>query len=196
MQTIIRNGEAIGPFIPDLARLRMEVFRDFPYLYEGTADYEEKYLATYAKSPDSLFVLAFDGDSIVGASTGIPMADETAEFSAPFRAAGWDPERIFYFGESVLLPRYRGQGLGVRFFEERENYARSLGRFDHCCFCAVERPEHHPARPANYVPLNDFWSRRGYHHHPQLRTEYRWRDIGEAGETSKPMSFWLKEIVR
>lgn len=196
MQTIIRNGEAIGPFIPDLARLRMEVFRDFPYLYEGTADYEEKYLATYAKSPDSLFVLAFDGDSIVGASTGIPMADETVEFSAPFRAAGWDPERIFYFGESVLLPRYRGQGLGVRFFEERENYARSLGRFDHCCFCAVERPEHHPARPANYVPLNDFWSRRGYRHHPQLRTEYRWRDIGEAGETSKPMSFWLKEIVR
>lgn len=196
MQTIIRNGEAIGPFIPDLARLRMEVFRDFPYLYEGTADYEEKYLATYAKSPDSLFVLAFDGDSIVGASTGIPMADETAEFSAPFRAVGWDPERIFYFGESVLLPRYRGQGLGVRFFEERENYARSLGRFDHCCFCAVERPEHHPARPANYVPLNDFWSRRGYRHHPQLRTEYRWRDIGEAGETSKPMSFWLKEIVR
>lgn len=194
MQVEIVHGKAVTPYIPDLARLRIEVFRAFPYLYEGSADYEATYLSTYAASPESLFVLAFDGGRIVGASTGVPMADETEAFKAPFVAAGLDPERIFYFGESVLLAAYRGRGLGVRFFEEREAYACRLGRFDWCAFCAVERPADHPLRPADYVPLNDFWTKRGYVHRPDLRTTYSWQDVGEAEETAKPMSFWLKRM--
>ena len=194
MQIKIVHGPDIHPHIPDLARLRIAVFRAFPYLYEGSEDYEADYLSTYARSPESLFVLALDGGRIVGASTGVPMADETAAFKAPFVAAGLDPETIFYFGESVLLPGWRGRGLGVRFFEEREAYARRLGRFDLCAFCAVERPADHPLRPADYVPLDDFWSRRGYVHRPDLRTTFSWKDVGEAEETEKPMSFWLKKV--
>ena len=29
------SGPALEQFIPELARLRIEVFRDFPYLYDG-----------------------------------------------------------------------------------------------------------------------------------------------------------------
>lgn len=47
---------------------------------------------------------------MVGAATGVPMADETNEFKGPFVEAGWNPDEIFYFGESALLPEYRGQG--------------------------------------------------------------------------------------
>lgn len=188
-------GEAIAPHIDDLARLRIEVFRAFPYLYDGDLAYERDYLNTYARSPESLFVLALDGDRVVGVATGVPMADETHDFKRPFVEAGWNPDEIFYFGESVLLPEYRGQGLGVRFFDEREAYARKLGRFRWCAFCAVERPADHPLRPAGYVPLNDFWAHRGYVHQPDLRTEYRWKDIGEVQESAKPMSFWLREIA-
>ncbi|GGO77890.1 GNAT family acetyltransferase [Marinobacterium nitratireducens] len=195
MQIKTLCGEAIAPHIDDLARLRIEVFRAFPYLYDGSLDYERDYLGTYARSPESLFVLALDGDRVVGAATGVPMADETEEFRRPFVEAGWNPDEIFYFGESVLLPEYRGQGLGVRFFEEREAYARRLGRFRHCAFCAVERPADHPLRPADHVQLNDFWANRGYVHQPTLRTEYRWKDVGETCETAKPMSFWLRELI-
>lgn len=194
MRILVRQGADIAPFIDDLARLRISVFRAFPYLYEGTVDYEKTYVATYAASPDSVFVLALDGDKVVGASTGLPMADETEAFKAPFVNGGFDPRRIFYFGESVLLPEYRGQGIGVRFFEEREAHAARLEKMDVCCFCAVERPLDHPLRPADYQPLDAFWSHRGYRHHPELRTEYVWRDVGEAQETAKPMSFWMKEI--
>ncbi|NVK40603.1 MAG: GNAT family N-acetyltransferase [Oceanospirillaceae bacterium] len=194
MQIKTLCGEAIAPYIDDLARLRIEVFRAFPYLYDGDLEYERGYLSTYARSPESLFVLALDGDRVVGAATGVPMADETEEFKRPFVAAGWNPDEIFYFGESVLLPEYRGRGLGVRFFEERENYARGLGRFSHCAFCAVERPPDHPLRPRDYVPLNDFWTNRGYQHQPALRTEYRWKDVGETEESAKPMSFWLRAL--
>lgn len=194
MHIRLLHGADIVPHIDDLARLRLSVFREFPYLYDGTLDYETRYLTTYAASLESLFVLVLDGERVVGAATGLPMVDETAEFQRPFVEQGWDTQRIFYFGESVLLPAYRGRGFGVRFFNEREHYARQFGRFSHCAFCAVERPVDHPRRPANYQPLNEFWGRRGYRHHPRLRTEYRWRDLDEPMESAKPMSFWLKEL--
>lgn len=187
-------GSQIQPYIDNLARLRIEIFRDFPYLYDGDPAYERRYLQTYSNSPESLFVVAFDGPEVVGVSTGVPMAYEEAEFKQPFKQHGYNPNRIFYFGESVLLPDYRGQGLGVRFFELREAYARQLDRFDYTAFCAVERPPNHPRRPAGYVPLDRFWQNRGYTKHPKLRTTYRWRDLDETEESPKPMAFWLKRL--
>ncbi|MFZ5757473.1 MAG: GNAT family N-acetyltransferase [Pseudomonadota bacterium] len=185
-------GPDIAPYIDDLAALRIEVFRSFPYLYDGTREYEKQYIGKYAQSPESLFVLAFDGNEVVGVSTGVPMRDETAEFKAPFLAAGYNPERIFYFGESVLREVYRGRGLGVRFFEERERYAMQLGRFEYTAFCAVERPADHPLRPAGYVPLDRFWINRGYRKHPEFQSVYRWKDIDQPGTTDHIMTFWMK----
>ena len=181
-------------FLPDLARLRIEVFRDFPYLYDGTVEYEEKYLETYTECPESIVVLVLDGEKAVGATTGLPMDAETEEFRKPFVEAGHDPARIFYCAESVLLPAYRGRGVYPKFFAEREGHARALGRFDLCTFCCVQRPEDHPLRPADYVPLDRIWSKFGYVKHPELTTTYDWRDVDKAEETAKPMVFWLKSL--
>lgn len=186
-------GSDASRFFDDLARLRIAVFRDFPYLYDGDLDYERKYLATYAKSAGSVFVLAIDGGRVVGAATGTPMTAETDEVKAPFLAHGRDPAEYFYFGESVLLPDYRGQGVGVKFFEGREAQARSLGQ-RYATFCAVERPADHPLRPAGYVPLDAFWKNRGYTHHPELRTTFTWRDLEETQESPKPLSFWIRTL--
>ncbi len=192
VQTFV--GGQIAPFVPELARLRIAVFREYPYLYDGSMAYERGYLATYSACPESVFVVAFDGARVVGLSTGLPMAAETEAFKRPFLARGLDPESIFYFGESVLERAFRGRGLGVRFFEEREAYARRLGRFTHTAFCAVLRPAGHPARPPGYTPLDAFWHRRGYAKHPELTTRYAWKDLGEGEETEKPMVFWMKEM--
>lgn len=194
MELRLLHGAAIVPYIDDLARLRIEVFREFPYLYDGSLEYEAEYLQTYARSADSLFVLVLDDGQVVGASTGLPLADEIDEFKRPFIEAGWNVERIFYFGESVLLPAYRGQGLGVGFFAKREGYARRLGRFDCCAFGTVERPADHPRRPPDYQTLDEFWIHRGYSHQPQLRTELSWQDLDESSQSAKPMSFWIKDI--
>ncbi len=186
-----RSGAALIPYIPDLARLRIEVFRDFPYLYDGDLDYEKKYLQTYIDKPDSVMVLALDGDRVVGASTALPMRDETKELQRPFTEHGYDLNEVFYCSESVLDKNYRGKGIGVRFFEEREAHAEALGGFKFITFCCVERPADHPRRPADYVPLDAFWNKRGYFKHPELRTEYLWKDLDDAEETLKPMTFWL-----
>jgi GNAT superfamily N-acetyltransferase len=198
---IIRvSGADLDAVIPDLARLRIRVFRDYPYLYDGDADYEARYLATYAQARGSVLILARAGRRIVGASSALPLAEETGEVQAPFTAAGYDPARVFYLGESVLLPEYRGRGIGVRFFEAREAHARDLaadpasgfGPFDWFAFCAVERAADDPRRPAGYQPLDRFWERRGYRRHPELCTAFSWKEIGEADESPKPMVFWLK----
>lgn len=185
-------GAAIAQQLPELARLRIQVFREFPYLYEGSEAYERAYLQTYIDSADSLFVLVFDGDRLVGASSGLPLSDEVAELRQPFEQRGEPLERIFYCGESMLLPAYRGRGLGVRFFEEREAHAKRLGRFEKICFCAVQRSATHPRRPADYVPLDAFWQRRGYQQRPDLQTDFSWQDLDEASESPKPMMFWMK----
>ena len=189
------SGGDIDAYLPELARLRIRVFREYPYLYEGSIAYEEKYLKTYASVPESVMVLIWNNDRVVGVSSGLPLEVETPEVIEPFVAHGYDPRRIFYYGESVLFPEYRGKGLGKRFFEERESHARGLARFDIACFCAIERPASHPHRPADYVPLDTFWNRRGFVKHPELRATFSWRELGEDTETPKPMVFWLKRLA-
>ena len=164
-------------------------------MYDGSAEYEQTYLRTYIDVPDSVIVIAFDADQVIGASTGVPMSVETDEVKQPFIDNGYDPAEIFYFGESVLERAYRGRGLGVRFFDEREAHVRSLGRFRMTAFCAVQRPDDHARRPANYAPLDEFWVRRGYTKHPELNTTFSWQDLDESSQSAKPMVFWTKRIA-
>jgi GNAT superfamily N-acetyltransferase len=185
------NGAQIEPWLDAVAALRIAVFRDWPYLYAGDRAYEKQYLATYAKSPESLFVLACDGERVIGASTGIPLADETEAFRKPFRDRGIAPESVFYFGESVLLREYRGHGLGHRFFDEREGYARRLGRFAQTAFCAVERDSGDPRRPAGHRDNDAFWIKRGYARQDDMFCELDWQEIGMAQSSLHRLRFWL-----
>ena len=36
------TGAALDPMLPAIARLRIEVFRAWPYLYDGSAEYEQR----------------------------------------------------------------------------------------------------------------------------------------------------------
>ncbi|MCF0071388.1 GNAT family N-acetyltransferase [Dyadobacter sp. CY261] len=191
---ISKTGAAIAEVFDDLAQLRIAVFRDYPYLYEGSVDYEKGYLQTYLQSERSFLFAVYDGDQMVGASTCIPLADETAEVRKPFEDAGFDIGSICYFGESILLPAYRGMGLGNRFFDEREAHARSFKDFEICCFCSVDRGEHHPLKPADYRPNDAFWLKRGYKREAVLQSVMEWPDLGEAVYTPKTMIFWTKRL--
>ena len=187
------RGAQIASRLDALAALRIEVFREWPYLYEGTIAYEKKYLDTYLRSPRSLAILAWDGDRCIGASTVLPLADAEPQAQAPFIDKGMRIDAIDYFGESVILRPWRGRGLGVKFFELREAHAHELG-LSTCAFCAVERPSDHPGRPAGHVSNDAFWSRRGYRKALGLRTSYDWLDVGESQVTPKDMAFWLREL--
>lgn len=186
------RGEEIAGALDDLAALRIAVFAAFPYLYDGDAAYEAAYLTEYAAAPDAVLVAAFDGARIVGAATAAPMMHQKVEFRAPFEARGLDVARLFYFGESVLLPEYRGHGIGHAFFDQREAQGRACGA-NAACFAAVIRADDHPARPAGYSSLDPFWRKRGYAPIDGLVTELAWKEWGEDSESPKAMQYWLKQ---
>ena len=188
------SGNEVENFKESLANLRIEVFRDFPYLYDGSYEYEEEYLDTFSRAEDNVLVIAFDGENVVGASTGLPMDQEMEDIKEPWIKKGYNPEKIFYLGESVLKPEYRGQGIGVRFFEEREKHAQNSGRFNIITFCRVIRPEDHPLRPDGYIPLDNFWKKRGYQPTEDIIGYFPWKDIDQDEETQKPLHYWYKEI--
>lgn len=188
-------GPDLARALPDLARLRITVFREWPYLYDGTLDYEETYIQRFAEAQGAMIVAALDGARVVGAATAAPLTSHTPAFAPLFTAAGYDPARIFYFGESVLLPTYRGRGLGHAFFDARERHAGASGAFTETAFCGVVRPDDHPARPADYRPLDGFWTKRGYRKVPGLVGSYTWRDLGASEATAKPMQFWVRPLA-
>ncbi len=49
-------------------------------------------------------------------------------------------------------------------------------------------------RPADYRPLDPFWTKRGYAQVPGLVGSYRWREIGASEETENAMQFWMKAL--
>ena len=190
--TRILTGDSVAAVLDDLARLRIAVFRDWPYLYDGDLDYERDYLRAY-QTPGAVVVAAFDGARMIGAATGAPMEHHAGDFAAAFANRPEALEDIFYCAESVLLPEYRGKGLGHAFFDGREAQGRALGR-RYSAFCSVQRPALHPLRPANYRPLDDFWRKRGYEPLSGAVAEFDWKDIDAPVSTRKPLQFWMKRL--
>lgn len=193
IQIRVLQGDEMRAIIDDIAGLRISVFRDWPYLYDGDLEYERDYLAPFAASEKAIAVCAFDKGRLVGVSTAAPMSDHASDFAQAFEGSGLDIAEIYYFAESVLLPDYRGQGIGHRFFDERETYGRRFG-FTSAAFCSVIRPADHPKRPKDYVPLDAFWIKRGYVKLDHVIARFSWLDIGEKCQNDKELQFWSAKI--
>ncbi|WP_424970864.1 GNAT family N-acetyltransferase [Dinoroseobacter sp. S76] len=187
------RGAEVADAIPALAELRIDVFRDWPYLYDGDEAYEARYLESYRDCSRSVVVLAENSDGeIVGAATGMPARDH-ADVAGAYASLSRPGMEIFYCAESVLRPEYRGLGAGHRFFEAREAHARDLGA-THASFCAVTRPADHPARPDGARDLHPFWRKRGYAPVPGAVLEMSWRDLGATEESAKPLQIWMRAL--
>ncbi len=183
----------------EIAALRIKVFKDFPYIYDGSIEYEVKYLDRYFRAKNGTFILAIDenkGNKIVGVATALPLIEEDDFVKKSFIENGKKIDEFFYFGESVLLPEYRGRGIGHAFFDEREKVALSFPQIKTTTFCAVQRPVDHPLKPADYQPLDEFWHKRGYQKDSQLTSKFAWLDTGESQETEKNMVYWIKSWNR
>jgi len=191
-------GPAIAPFVREMAEFRIRGFRAFPYLYEGTTAYEEKYLQGYVKEPRALLVRVLDGEQVIAVATSTPLAssaDIVAEAPQRFAAAGHDPKSFYYYAEILVNPAYRGRGVARRVYEERERHARAWG-YRHLCLAVVERPEGHPLKPKDYAPPERIWIRDGFEK-SAIRFAYEWPTIQPDGtivEQQNPMVFWMKGL--
>lgn len=188
------TGSAIRPYLSSLARLSVEVFREYPFLCDTHAEIEIDLLKKYALSEDSIAVILFEGSTVVGAATGIPLSQESESLKKPFKQQNLDVSKYYHFGEALLLKHYRGRGVGHHFYELREERAKKFGIFDSACFYTFDRTENNEYKDQDFYPLDDFWRKRGFVHHKELITIQRWKDLSEETESDKECSFWIKKL--
>ena len=187
-------GEEIKKKLTKLAELRIKIFREYPYLYEGEMAYEEEYLKTYAEAKSSLLVLVFHEKKCVAATSCVWLKEEVDDLKNPIIKAGLNIESYLYFGESLVLEEFRNQGLGKIFFELRLEHFKKLVSIGYplkgCCFCSVIRDSNHPLRPKDYKNLDSFWSRMGFYR-SSIQCSFAWKDLGEKEKTRKQMTYYF-----
>ncbi len=188
------TGPALKTYLHSIAKLRVDVFREYPYMEEPNLNQETLELKKYLMSKESIGVLIFDNTTLVGVSLGLPLSLAREEVRKPFFDHFGDISSYFYFGESALLKHYRNRGIGHHFFDMREAHVRQLKKYKHICFFDPVRPEFDRFKPADYLPLHDFWRKRGYVHCPDLHCRLTWKELHEQEPTEKLLSFWIKDL--
>lgn len=177
------TGSGIRPYLHGMAKLRIGMFQEYPYLEEHSLEQETLYLRQIVLHREAIAVLIFDNTTLVGCSLGLPLTSTEEEIKAPFLQKQIDLATYFFFSESILLKPYRGRGIGHHFFDAREAHVRNCRRYTHICFCVPLTHDDDPNKPEDYVPLNDFWRNRGYVQHPEIQRLH-----------DKRMVFWMKNL--
>ncbi|MBI3774365.1 MAG: GNAT family N-acetyltransferase [Gammaproteobacteria bacterium] len=194
MEVLTHLGAEIGAFIEPLGRYRIEIFREFPYLYDGDMEYERHYLSRYLQSDESFLLLGQDASGIACACTGIPLAHEMEEFKAPFVDRGAPVTDKFYLGEIMIRKDLRGQGLGTRVMNLALSTIARARKYQNVVLCTVIRPSSHPLKPADYTFNDNLWRHAGFSKLTDFTVLFPWKDLGDAAETLKPMCYWLKPL--
>ena len=187
------TGTAIADARDEVATLRIEIFREYPYLYQGHREDERKYLGTYAATPDACVILAYDGDAVIGAVAGMPLIHEDAQMLDAFAGTAFPLNEAYYVGELLFLPAYRNGGLGQKLLARLESHVGSLGRYFTLTCATVERPDDHPLRPRDYIPMTRFLARTGFSRLSEVTTSFTWREI-DGVKRDHLMQFWSKPI--
>lgn len=192
VQLQVLKGSEIQPYIDTLAELRLLIFREYPYLYEGNIQEERNYLKMYYQSKNSFVILVLDKGKPVGTATGVPFNKTPQDFRETFAKNGIPIEGIFYSGELILLKEYRNKGIGSRLYEELEKLVR--GKYEKIAICEVTKAKKDPKRPKDYVPSDRFWSKKGFIRHRQLAMYTSWKKIGGRKKIRHTLVFSLKSI--
>ena len=187
-------GQAVADHLDTLASLRLDIFEEYPYLYRGRREDELAYLAGYADKPGACVILAENHGAVVGAATGMPLAQEDAALRDPFAASPYPLDAIYYVGELLFRPAYRSRGLGQRLLARMESHIRDLGGFRQIVCATVERPADHPLRPADFIPIDRFLSRTGFARLDGIVTHFAWLEV-DGVKRDHTMQFWVKDCA-
>lgn len=188
------SGQEMQPAIEVLREFRLRYFREFPYLYVGTQESEQKYLGEYLANPSARLFVAQDNDETVGVGIGILLSSEKdilESLTESLGRYGLNSADFFYIGEMIFAPEYRGRGIGKRMFDMLKKAGNEQGatRF---CFLAVDRDADDPRRPPSYVDSAMIFQKLGFQKTP-IQVAFDWPTIQKDGSAPKivnMLSLW------
>lgn len=183
------KGSEITPQIERIAKFRLSIFKDYPYLYQGSLENEIDYVSAYALSVQSIFVYLEDESGLRAASLGMPLKQKSSSFTAPL--ANDNIDSIFYIGEIMVRQDARQRGLGRELMHKMISQV-DMQTFNTLSLYTVERADNHPLKPLGYSPPDHLWKMFGFEKLENRTAFFKWQEPNEQDITEKNMSIWMK----
>lgn len=180
-----------------LAQMRITYFREYPYLYEGTKEYEINYLGEYRKKAlDAYLVQAFDGERLVGILTGCAFAsdiDVVRDGAKLFKTNRLPFEQYYYIGEAIIIPEYQNKKILPHLLYTLGKEVKKLNKYQSVCFLTVIRQDDDSRKPADYRSTDKLWEKLGCQR-PGVKTSFEWPTIMDDSSVQNifnEIEFWI-----
>lgn len=191
----VLQGAVINSRVKDITDLSLIIYREYPYLYEGTQEEYLPLIQHYAQSENSIACLLLDDEKPIGIAIGMPMNVMRENYKQPIlHSEAVNIDSLFYLGEFLLLEAYRGKGFGKQMYREFERLVKEKGNFTTLCFCKISEFESHPLMPVKYKPLDDFWIKLGFEKVENLNFSVVWRNVDEVEDSPHHLVYWMKAL--
>lgn len=194
----VYKGQEIKPHINKLAELRVKEFYNFPYLYVGTIEEDALHSAEYAENDDSLLIIAFADDNVVGLYSGTPFNSPMSFLQAWKIEAlrqGRELEGYYYLGELIVEKEWRNKGIGAQIIKRLFDEIKKMG-YEKVGGVTSIRPSDHPLRPENYEDTDEVWPKFGlFKTNVTLTVNYPTRQSdGSVIDETNFMALWVKGL--
>lgn len=191
-------GKDSNDYIEKISQLRIEAFKEYPYLYQGELAYEKQYVRGYTTDSKAMIAIAKLDGTIAGISSGIPLISESeivSDAKKIFSAQKINISDYYYYGEIIILPEFRSQGNASKLYSAQDELIKSWG-FKYACILTVVREEDHPLKPKDYKSPDKMWEHFGFfrnnlttkHHWPTIQSDMSVVDIDNI------LEFWTKKL--
>lgn len=194
------KGAEAAPYIRPLSEMRLKVFCEFPFLYVGNMEDDLAYTQMFSTSSQGMLVVAFEGDTIVGIRSGMPVKSEKAGpldegKCRQLEAHGIKAEEYYYCGEIIVEPAFRKKGIATQLMRKFIEEVKALGFPGMIAILSI-RPSHHPLRPQIYFEGGTFLSKYGFIKSPVVFTaQYPTRQPdGTVKKQQNKLACWIKEL--
>ena len=195
MKTLL--GQEILSHIREISDITMNVFKEYPYLYEGTEQEQWEYVdKRYCKQPNSVVCMASREGRLVGVVMGVPMNQAPLKYQTPFLNQGIDLSKLFYIGEMTILQGHRQTGVRQKLCEELKSHILKKGFYECITFCEIVRPHDDPKRPKNYHDHDRAWESLGFVKDNTRKTVSAWNENGGTQEIDHTMVYWLLDLKK
>ena len=179
-----------------LSEFRLRFFREYPYLYVGSEDNEQKHLADYLVNPTTRLIVARETEKIIGVAIGTMLSTElniVCKIENQLQQYEIQSQHCFYLGEMIAEPEYRRSGVGKRMLELLKIAGREQGA-DRFCFLAVVREPHDVRRPADYTDASESIFRKFGFEKTDISVTFEWNTIqpnGQVENVANRMDLWI-----